>query len=236
MADLAIPEYRRIRDQLRVQLENGEFKPGDRLPTERELVERFGVAHMTVRHAVDGLVRDGLVVRRRGSGTFVVHSRAISRSMNRLQSFSDDVGRESTGARVLGQSETDPSPEVAEKLELPRAGKVVELVRLRTIDGLPASIHKVYIPVRVAPALARTDMSNRSLYEYLAETGVVLDRAEQRVFAVAADAWQARLLDVAPGSPLLAGERLTRDTNNQPVEFALTWSQPDLSVWVEMRR
>jgi GntR family transcriptional regulator len=236
VTDLAVPEYRRIRDQLRAQLEDGVLKPGDKMPTERELVERFGVAHMTVRHAVDGLVRDGLVVRRRGSGTFVVHTRAISRSMNRLQSFSDDVGSESTSSRVLRQVETAPSPEVTEKLELPRAGKVVDLLRLRSIDGVAAAIHQVYIPVRVAPALVREDMANRSLYDYLTSAGVALERAKQRVFAVAAAEEHAELLGIAVGSPLLAGERLTRDSDNLPVEYARTWSLPDLSVWVEMRR
>jgi GntR family transcriptional regulator len=236
VVDVAVPEYQRIRDALREQLTNGTLRPGDRMPTERELVERFGVAHMTVRHAVDGLVRDGLVVRRRGSGTFVVNNRAISRSANRLQSFSDEVGSDSTGARVIRQGEISPTHEIAESLELPKAGNVVELVRLRTIDGVPASVQQVFVPVRVAPGLAQEDMTDRSLYHYLADNGITLERAEQRLFAVAAEPWLAELLEVEPSSPLLAAERLSRDAGNRPVEFARTWSQPDLSVWVEMRR
>lgn len=236
MADTAIPEYRRIRDALRIQLENGDLKPGDRIPTERELCARYGVAHMTVRHAIDGLVRDGLLVRRRGSGTYVVHNRAVSRSINRLQSFTDDVGPSSSGAKVLVQAEVEAPAEVAELLELPEGSRVVELTRLRTVDGEPAAVNQVWVPLRVAPNLVNEDMNDRSLYAYLASIGAGPERAEQRIYAVAADTERARLLGVKPGSPVLVSERVSRDAQNSPVEVAHTWSRPDLAVWVEMRR
>ncbi|MFH5822415.1 GntR family transcriptional regulator [Georgenia sp. AZ-5] len=231
-----VPEYRRIRETLRAQLEAGEWQPGQRIPTERELMERFGVASMTVRHAVDGLVRQGLLVRRRGSGTFVAKNRAVSRSIDRLRGFTEDVDGATAGARVVVQRETDPDEDVAELLELPNGARVVELVRVRTIDGRPVSLNQVWVPVRVAPGLASADMNDASLYEYLATTGVELQRAEQKILAVAATEWHARLLGVAEGTPLLASERLTRATANVPVEFARSWSRPELPVWVEMRR
>jgi GntR family transcriptional regulator len=236
VADAHLPNYQRIRRALREELEKGAFAPGDRMPTERELVERFGVSHMTVRHAIDGLVRDGLVVRRRGSGTFVVRTRPMSRSMQRLQGFSAEMGGELVKSRVIRQREVRPPAEVAEALAMTINGLVVELLRVRTIDGVPASLQQAFIPVRLAPTLSRDEMTDRSLYEYLAARGVTLDRAEQRLFAVAAEPWQADLLEVEVSTPLLATERLSRDVDNQPVEFARTWSQPSLSVWVEMRR
>lgn len=235
MTNVALPSYQRIRLALRNELENGSLVPGDRLPTERELVERFGVAHMTVRHAIDGLVRDGLVVRRRGSGTFVVRTRPMSRSANRLQGFSAEFGGEGVSGRVVRQREVRPSDDVAEALAMARAGLVVELLRVRTFDDAPASLQQVFIPVRIAPSLAGDDITDRPLYEYLAAHGVTLDRAEQRLFAVAAEPWQAELLEVDVSTPLLATERLTRDVTNQPIEFARTWSQPGLSFWAEMR-
>ena len=231
----AAPQYRRIRGFLRAQLEAGDLAAGDKIPTERELVEHFGVAHMTVRHAVDGLVRDGLLVRRRGSGTFVVHTRTVTRSINHLRSFTEDVGAGSAGARVITLRACAPTKSVAERLELANKGWVVELTRLRTIDGEPAAINQVWLPVRVCPELINQDMNNRSLYEYLAASGVVLDHAEQRMFACAAERWQSDLLDVPPGSALLGSERVTRNPDNNAVEYALSWSRPDLSVWVEMR-
>ena len=236
MADVALPSYQRIRLALRQELERGALAPGDRMPTERELVERFGVAHMTVRHAIDGLVRDGLVVRRRGSGTFVVRTRPMARSAKRLQSFSDELGGAVVRGQVIRQREVQPDRDVAEALALPWNGLVVELLRLRTVDGTPASLQQAFIPFKLVPGLARDDMTDRSLYHYLADAGVTLERAEQRLFAVAAEKWHAELLGVPFATPLLATERLSRDPDNHPVEFARTWSQPELSVWVEMHR
>ncbi len=209
---------------------------GDKFPTERELVERFGVAHMTVRQAIDGLVREGLLVRRRGSGTFVVHTRSVVRSMNGLKSFTEDVGSGTAGARVITLRECAPTKEVAERLQLASRGRVVELTRVRTIDSEAVSINQVWVPVRLFPDLINQDMNDRSLYEYFASTGLIPDRAEQRMFATAAQKWQADLLHVAVGSPLLGGERLTRDAGNMAIEYALSLSRPDLSVWVELRR
>jgi GntR family transcriptional regulator len=236
MSDVALPSYQRIRHALRQELERGALVPGDRMPTERELVERFGVAHMTVRHAIDGLVRDGLVVRRRGSGTFVVRTRPMARSAKRLQSFSEELGDAVVRGQVIRQREIQPDQDVAEALAMSWTGLVVELLRVRTVDGTPASVQQVFIPLKLAPGLARDDMTDRSLYQYLADAGVTLARAEQRLFAVAAEKWQAELLGLPIATPLLASERLSRDADNHPVEFARTWSQPELSVWVEMHR
>jgi GntR family transcriptional regulator len=233
---MAMPEYRRIRESLREQLVAGKLRPGDRIPAERELGDRFGVTHMTVRHAVDGLVREGLLVRRRGSGTFVVDGQAISRSINRLQGFTEDVGGGRAGAKVITSAEIDPNEEVARMLELPKRSKVVELVRVRTVNDQPVAINRVWIPVRVAPGLASQDMTDRSLYAYLDEVGVTIERAEQRLFAVAATPWHASHLGVARGKPLLASVRLSRNPENVPVEYAHGWTLPDLPVWVELRR
>lgn len=234
MGQWTVPEYRRIRDFLSAQLEAGELVPGDRIPTERELVERFGVAHMTVRHAVDGLVRDGLLARRRGSGTFVVRTRATARSINRLQSFTKDVGESAAGAKVITLRESEPTPEVSEHLEMSGKGRVFELTRLRTIDGSAASINRVWLPVRLCPELINQDMNDRSLYDYLAAIGLRPHHAEQRLFASSAEKWQSDLLDVPVGTALLGSERVTRDAGNIAIEYALSWSRPDLSVWVEM--
>jgi GntR family transcriptional regulator len=236
MADVALPSYQRIRHALRQELERGALAPGDRMPTERELVQRFGVAHMTVRHAIDGLVREGLVVRRRGSGTFVVRTRPMFRSAKRLQGFTQELGDAGVRGRVIRQREIQPDHAVAEALAMSWNGVVVELLRVRTVDGTPASLQQAFIPLRLAPGLARDDMTDRSLYQYLADAGLTLERAKQRMFAVAAEAWHAELLEVPVATPLLATERLSRDSANHPVEFARTWSQPELSVWVEMHR
>ena len=241
MADVGMPEYKRIRASLRSQLEDGEFKPGDRIPTERELAQRFGVAHMTVRHAVDGLVRDGLLARRRGAGTFVVKSRAVSRTLNRLQGFSDDIRASANGndaleisSQVLELAEIAAEEETSRLLELPLGSAVVSLRRIRNVAGTPTAISHVLLPVRIAPRLAEEDFSHRSLYAYLTSVGVQFGRAEQSISAVAATDEQAAQLHVPLGSPLLASERLTRDSGNIPVEFARTWTLPDLPIWVEM--
>jgi DNA-binding GntR family transcriptional regulator len=231
--------YLRIQRDIAVAIAEGEYAPGSRIPSETSLAKRFGVTRMTVRHAVDGLIREGLVTRRHGSGTYVSHRPQAQRALNRLSGFTEDIrgqGRQ-TSTTELSHAETEPPERVQDLLELQDGAHVVRLERLRLVDGQPMAIHRVWLPFALAPELARRSLDGGSLYETLEqEHGIRLTTARQRITAVAATGTDAKLLKVETGAPLIYTERLTRDTNNRPVELAENWSVPSLALWVELHR
>jgi GntR family transcriptional regulator len=236
----ANPLYYRIQRDISDSITAGEYAPGARIPSEAALAERYGVTRMTVRQAVDGLISKGLVTRRQGSGTYVLRPREAQRGLNRLTSFTEDmhVQGHRTTSEELERGEAEPPPYVQEQLELQTGAHTVVLERLRRLDEEPVALHRVWLPLWLAPGLARRALKNgASLYETLElELGVRLSSARQSITAVAADERDAGILEVELGSPLLFTQRLTRDANNRPVEFAESWTVPKLSLWVDLYR
>ena len=233
------PLYFRIQRDIAESIGAGDFPPGSRIPSEAALAERYGVTRMTVRQAVDGLISDGLVTRRQGSGTYVLRPLQAQRALNRLTSFTEDMQAQGhrAASTELERGEREPSPFVQEQLELQDGAHVILLERLRSLGDEPVALHRVWLPLWLAPELARRSIDGASLYQTLEQDlGIRLSSARQRITAVAATKRQADLLLVARGSPLLFTERLTRDVNNRPVEFAESWSTPKLPLWVELQR
>jgi GntR family transcriptional regulator len=231
--------YRRIQRDVSDAIAAGQHPPGSRLPSEAALAERYGVTRMTVRQAISGLITDGLVTRKQGSGTYVLAAPQPQRGLNRLTGFSEDMrtqGHRAT-SRELRRDEVEAPQSVQEQLELNERAHVVVVERLRRLDDEPVAVHRAWLPLWLAPEIARHPLRSESLYAVLEqELGVRLNSARQRITATLATDQHAKLLDVAPGSPLLFTQRLTRDDNNRPVEFVESWSVPKLALWVELYR
>ncbi len=230
--------HERISDDIREQIDTGTLLPADRLPAETELAERYGVTRMTVRHALSSLVGTGYVYRRHGVGTFVADP-ARRRSLNRLRSFAEELregGREVT-TRVLAQEPVPASGEIAADLGLDEGEEAVFVARLRLVDSAPAALQHSWVPARLCRGLEEEPLVDGSLYRTLEERfGVVAAYADQRIFAVAADADAADLLEVAPGSPLLQTERTARDHRDVAVERARSWSRPEFELVTHLER
>ena len=234
-----VPAHKRIRDDLMAEIESGALGGRDRLPGEVELAARYGVTRMTVRQALNGLVNDGLLVRRRGVGTFVVQNAAQRRNMSRLTGFTEDVrsdGR-SVDTRMLAQRIVPAAADVAEALELAPGAHVTHVGRLRIVDGTPVIIQHSWVPYDLCPDLWSEPLTGDSLYATLRERhGIALRRADQRIAAVAATPEHASLLDVPGRAPLLRVERLTLDDRNLPVEFARSWTRPGFEIATHIER
>lgn len=231
--------YHRIQGDISESIASGEYPPGERIPSETALAERYGVTRMTVRQAISGLISKGLVTRKQGSGTYVLRARQPARALNQLTGFTDDMtaqGYKPT-SRQLSNAEVEAPEAVQDALELNAGAHVIRLERVRILDETPWALHLVWLPLWLAPELVRRDMANVSLYQILEEEfGVRLSSASQRISAVRATAHHAEFLNVEEGSPLLHTEKLTRDENNQPVEFVESWAIPELPIWVELQR
>ncbi len=165
MATLAAPTRQHLRAELR-QLIAG-LEVGDRLPGERELSERWNVARMTLRGAVDSLVTEGLLERRHGSGTFVV-PRPLVRALG-LTSFSQDMRERGLvpGSRLLAFGTQRIDAALAAQLDLPVGEPVYHFTRLRLGSGEAMAVETTWIPVRYVPGLSEADLDG-SLYEVLA--------------------------------------------------------------------
>lgn len=228
--------YVEIMDYLRQQIRDGVLKPGDRIPSERELALRFGASRMTVRHALDQLAWEGILNRRQGRGTFVAEPK-IPLGLQFLTSFSEDMRRRGLepSSRMLSVAVVEAEPAVAEVLGLAVDRRVTDLRRIRYANGQPLSLEFVQVPYRLLPDLAEYvrgvfkggRATGFSLYERFEQMGIVLHRARQTVEATAATAEHARLLRVREGAPLLLLTRVTYDTGGRAVEMVRAWYRGD---------
>lgn len=218
MAVVPLPLYYRIKQDLLTALESGELKPGDRLPSERELVERYGVSRMTVRHAMGHLEQEGWVRRLQGRGCFVAPPKLEERLVS-LASFTEEMeARGLVPSTQVLSVEVVRSERIAAQLSLPTDEPLYAIERLRLADGEPMELERLYLPVRLFPGLDKHDLES-SLYDLLdSEYGLRPMNALQTLEAVLAGEPEAELLKVAVGSPLLAVTRVAFSASGQVVE------------------
>jgi GntR family transcriptional regulator len=196
------------------------LEPGDQLPSERLLNERYGVARATVVQAIEGLAARGLVYRVHGSGTFVAEPKF--RQPLTLTSFTEDMrARGMTPGSVVRRQAVVPASEVvARHLALVPGTPVVHLERVRTADGEPMALERTHLPAARLPGLEDADLADASLYELLArEWGVEVASADQWASVVRLAEDEAALLHVPPEQPALLFQRVTRDPPGSPVEY-----------------
>lgn len=205
------PVYRQLQDLIRGYVASGAWKPGQMIPTEKAFVQQFGVARMTVRQALDGLMRDGLLVRIRGRGTFVTQPR-IERELTRMHSFSEDMrGRGMTPFTRLLARQVIPAPdEVSAALRLGQREAVIYLQRLRFADELPMALETSYLNYESCQGILDTDLESGSLYQFLEEQAHIrLSHATQELQAALPDKGEAELLQVSRRQPMLVIRQTT---------------------------
>jgi DNA-binding GntR family transcriptional regulator len=213
-----VPLYFQIAENLKQAITDGTLKPGDRLDNELDLTERLGVSRPTVRQAVQRLVNQGLVVRRRGLGTVVMAPR-ILRSVA-LTSLYDDLSANGRhpATTVLGVEQIPAGEGVAAVLSLPAGTPVVSVERLRLADGTPLALMRNYLPAGLLKAQPGDALEKTGLYELLRSQGVQLQAGEQEIAARKATAREAKLLGSARGATVLTMSRTTFDQAGRPVE------------------
>jgi DNA-binding GntR family transcriptional regulator len=216
-----VPLYFQIAESLKRAITEGKLRPGERLDNELELTQQLGVSRPTVRQAVQRLVDEGLVVRRRGLGTVVVTPR-ILRSVA-LTSLYDDLA--ATGRHpettVLSATEVTADDHVAAVLALPIGAKVLMVERLRLADGSPLALMHNFLPAGLLHGDPIGALAKSGLYELLRGQGVHLQEGEQVIGARKASAHEAKLLDAPRGATVLTMTRTTFDQAGKPVEHGV---------------
>jgi GntR family transcriptional regulator len=216
------PLYQQIRALITKSLESGEWGPGDIIPSESELAERFGVSQGTVRKAIDEMAAENLLVRRQGKGTFV-DTHDDPRSFFRFLRLAANDGHPLTLKSVpLECWRAKAGVDVARTLALEPGAPIIILRRLLKNGDQPVVFDEIYLPGELfadltLDVLRSSEMSLYSLFE--SRYAVRMIRADERLRAISADRVSAQLLQVAEGSPLLLVERVTFTYGNKPVEW-----------------
>ncbi|MGD9890658.1 MAG: GntR family transcriptional regulator [Dehalococcoidia bacterium] len=204
-----LPLHHQLQHQLRAAIEGGRLIAGDALPSEHVLMAQAGVSRHTLRQAIDELVREGRLVRQRGRGTFVTEP-PVAQTLGRFYSFARDQaaqGRHPT-SRVLRFRRLAPAAEIGAALGLSRRDRVIEVVRLRLLDGEPVIYETSLLRADRVPGLTRAELAGGSIYDLLERRGDLrVSHAEEVVRAVALDDDVADALAVPRGSPGFAVER-----------------------------
>jgi GntR family transcriptional regulator len=228
-----VHKHVQVREYVRGLIDGAE--PGSPAPSERELVQHFGVARMTVRQALDALVSEGLLERVPGRGTFV--SRAKLDIAVRLSSYTEEMTRRGMrpGSRTLLARMESAGPGVARALEIEEGDRVVHWQRLRLADGRPMSIEDAYLAESIVPRFLDQPLPT-SLYDALRARDLLPTWGEDSIESALARADEAVLLDVAEGDPVL---RIARRAfaGNVAVEVSRSTYRADrFTLWVPLSR
>jgi len=223
-----------VRDGIRRSIFAHDLAPGAKLPNEDALAAEYRVSRATVREAVRGLVEEGYLVRRQGSGTYVTARPLLRNSLD--TNFSYTAYLESTGVRagrrILGLQTIPASAFVADRLRVDAGSGVVELRRVRTADDRPAIFSVDVLPTDIVDADRDRDALGGSIYALLASLGHPVGHGESVVTPAIADESLAAVLEVAPGTLLQHLEQVDVDVAGRRVMLSREWHVPSV---IELR-
>ncbi|WP_242076301.1 histidine utilization repressor [Brevundimonas diminuta] len=199
--------HRRIYADLEGLILSGELSPGDRIPFEHELTERYGCSRMTVSKAISELAGRGLLMRRRRAGTFVAQPKAHAAVLAIPDLRAEVIERgQAYGYVLLERIEREPDGE--DEIELASGGLLLDLTCLHSADGAPLALEHRLIALGAAPQAIDVDFHVIPPGSWLLDSAPWTE-AENRISAIAADARAARLLELKPGAACLCVERRT---------------------------
>ncbi|GII03846.1 GntR family transcriptional regulator [Planobispora takensis] len=221
--------HERVASDLRRRISSGELPLGSAVPSESQLCEQWGASRGPIRQALATLRAEGLIGGGRGKPP-VVRSRTMPQPFETFLSFSRwaaMTGR-TPGQRTLEIARRPASPEACDALGLEEGEPVVQLLRLRLLDGVPAMVERTTFTWPVGRLLFDFDCDSGSVFAYLSERGVDLSTARHVIDAIVADETDAELLTVRAGAPLLRERRRTASADGEPVEYSDDRYRPDI--------
>lgn len=227
------PLHDQIAANLRQRIAEGHLSVGSPLPSEAQLGDQWRTSRGPIRQALAALRAEGLIGGGRGKPP-VVQRQTLSQPFDTFLSFSrwaDDLGH-TPGQRTLEVALRPASASLAELLEVDEGEPVVQLLRLRLLDGQPTMIERSTFVEHIGRALFDHDCDSGSIYAFLTGRGLEVGDARHVIDAVGADEIDVDLLDLAPGAPLLRERRLARTADGEPFEFSDDRYRPDIASFV----
>ncbi len=230
-----VPYYIQLIAILKGLVEEKNWTPGNQIPGEEELCQMYQISRTVVRQALQELEREGVIVRRKGKGTFIAEPKIVEGLVEKLTGFYSDMVERGLNpkTKVLHHRVIPADEKVAGFLEIPVGTPVVDICRLRSIDSEPIQLVTTYIPHHLCPMLADVDLTNRSLYEFLErECGLFISRGRRFIEAVSASTEEAHHLQITKGDPLIMLDSISFLENGTPIEFYHAFHRGDRSRFV----
>ncbi|MDE2050760.1 MAG: GntR family transcriptional regulator [Gammaproteobacteria bacterium] len=217
------PLYRQVYDIVVRRVAQGDWRPGEALPSEQSLARELGVSQGTMRKVLDALTAEKVLDRRQGKGTFIAQN-TQERTQFRFFRLARPGGRRLTPALGTESARVRAARAIErERLELPRDARIVEILRMRLIEGTPAIREQILLPASVFPGIEKQTPLPNSLYTlYQSAFGVTIVATHEELTAALADAEDHEQLGVAAGSPILVIDRLAVGLTNRKVEWRMT--------------
>jgi GntR family transcriptional regulator len=218
---MRIKTYLQVKEDIIANILNGNYKPYDRLPSQRALAEEYGLSHMTIRRAINELKREGFIHAQQGRGLFVAEPKQEA-ELGPLLGFTEDMALRGMKAssQVLEAKIVNASTILAHTLKVVVGTPLVHLKRLRLADNEPMAIQSTYLPHALCPGLLKHNLETRSLFSVLRDDYALhLADSENAVSAELASAEEAELLKLIPPAALLVTEQITYIDGGQPIEY-----------------
>lgn len=239
MSKVDKPQHEQISDWLRNAINSGEYTPLDRLPSESELGDRFGVSRVTVRHALQTLENDGLIHRRQGLGSFV-SKKSTPGSMIQLHDFSEELARAGLPSRskVIEFKTSACPPDIAEMLELEVETPVLYLERVRLAEDLPVACDFTWLPMFYGQLLEDRNLENQTIYTILEKHyQIPILNGRYNLKAESANKTIADHLEIEKNRALLLIDRLSCTTRQKKVYYQKRYYRTDrLSYEIYLER
>lgn len=229
--------HKRAQQALLEMVEGPEYSAGDRIPSERDLSDRFGIARMTMRKAINNLVRGGVLERRGTAGTFVAAPQ-VQRPLDGSTSSSiSEIVEQSggkPGSKLLFFESAHANERVAERLALEPGAPLIVIRRLRMANGVPFCVETSYLPAARVPGLVAGDLlGNASLYGLLRARYRIKVGAAESVLSVApTTAYEAELLGLAADAPAMVHRAVVLDQQGRPIEYVTSVNHPQRVVFI----
>lgn len=223
------PLYGQLFNVLRDKI-NNDMSPGDLLPSERQLSERYGLSRTTVRLALEGLENRGLIYRRHGKGTFVADEGHSTTDLSLCYSFTDEMRKlgRVPSTLILGFTEEEANKAVSAALGLHLGTHVYNLHRLRLADGIPMLVGHTYLPMQPFPGFSQEIASERPLYDILEhEYHQQIATAEEEIRAGTVCPSEAEQLGIPTGAPMLEITRVTCNVIGDVIEYTQSVARAD---------
>jgi GntR family transcriptional regulator len=217
-----IPIYIQIHDEIKKKIEDGQWKIGERLPSERDLSELFDVSRMTLRQAIQTLSDEGILDKRVGAGTFVASKRVVEK-MSGPTSFSEIM--ESQGrvpsSKTIAYYVTSPTQSEIQNLKISEGSKVVRMERIRYADNIPICFEVATIPEELVNQFSKEDITSK-FYQTLEKKGFKLGGSEHTISATIANEQISDFLSIKRGSAILRLRQISYFENRLPFEYVRT--------------
>ncbi len=228
-ADNPIPLYFQLKTIIESRITSGEFNPGDKIPSENQLCEDYGVSRTTARQAIAELVNIGKLVRTQGRGTFVA-DRPSDRLLYRLTGFSSDMKKQgfNPSSKVLEFRVMIPTMDIAKILQINPSEAVIYMKRLRFIDGQLMGMESTYLPFKYFTTLSKEEIEKGSLYDVLiTDFDTMPTRAVMDFESIRCGEELCNLLECPPEVPILHISDMTYDQNDRLFEYTHTYYRGD---------